>query len=103
MQSRKTLILYLWHIVFEKSFLCTSLFKNLTTKHLKTISGCDTVWTEKFVENIHLTIRSDAEYNTSEKTHITAYSVLTTKSLKSFLREANLLSYSRITLNLKIT
>lgn len=103
MQSRKTLILYLEHIVFKKCFLCTYLFQNMTAKNLKTVSGYHTVWTEKFVQNIHLTIGSDAEYYTSEKTALISYSVLATKSLKSFLREANLLSYSRFTLNLKIT
>lgn len=87
MQSKKTLILYLEHIVFKKCFLCTYLFKNTTTKSLETVSGYHTVWTEKFVQNIHLTIRSDAEYDTSEKTAIILYSVLATKSLKSFLWE----------------
>lgn len=39
----------------------------MTTKHLKTVSGYHTVWTEKCVQNTHLRIRSDAEYFTSEK------------------------------------
>lgn len=70
---------------------------------MTTVSGHHTVWTEEFVINTHLTTGSDAEYYTSEKTVMTSYSILATKSIKSFLREANLLSYSRFTLNLKIT
>lgn len=91
-------------VLFSKSFFCAHIYSKIWEQNiLKTVSGYHTVWTEKCVQNSHLTIRDYVEYYTSGKTAITWYSVLATKSLKLFVKEANLLSYSRFTLNLKIT